>query len=85
MPRKQNCKHLSPRRAGGGILAKRMITAVARTAVRLLAEKIADDLMTGMSGKAHRLVLEMPGGKDGGGWGKGPLTDRIEGLLLGER
>jgi hypothetical protein len=58
---------------------------VSRIAIRALAEKIADDLMTNSIGTAERLVLQMGDGRAGGGWSRGPLTDRIETLLKGER
>lgn len=53
--------------------------------IRPLAEKIAETLMTGLCGKAGRLVLEMPDGTDGGGWGQPQLIDQIETLLRGEQ
>lgn len=43
-----------------------------------LAAKIADDLFTnGCDEKAERLVLELPNGRDGGGWCKQAVADRI--------
>lgn len=41
-----------------------------------IATAIADDIMEGGFGKADRLVLEVAG-RDGGGWGREPLIDRI--------
>jgi hypothetical protein len=46
---------------------------------RELACKIANDLFTNGAGKhAQRLVLEMPGLKDGGGWCESAVADMIE-------
>lgn len=60
-------------------------TALESTAIRALAEKIAADLFTdGNDEVAQRLVLELPGGRNGGGWAAGPAVDRIEKILRGE-
>jgi len=46
---------------------------------RQIAEAIAARLfLTGDHKRASRLVLEMDGGRFAGGWGIGPMTDRIE-------
>ncbi len=58
---------------------------VSRAATRALAEQIAADLMTNPGGTADRLVLTSQDGRDMGGWARGPLEDRIEQLLRGER
>lgn len=44
------------------------------------AQEIADELTehlftNGFGEKAQRLVLELPGGGNGGGWGKRPVRD----------
>jgi hypothetical protein len=41
-----------------------------------IATAIVTDIMEGVFGKADRLVLEVAG-RDGGGWGREPLIDRI--------
>jgi len=47
-----------------------------------LAATIADDLFTNGSGdEAERLVLELTGGRDGGGWCKVAVVGRIERAL----
>lgn len=47
-----------------------------------LAEKIADDLFTNHWGdKAKRLMLILEDGRDGGGWCKQAVIDRIERAL----
>jgi len=49
-----------------------------------LAKRIAEELfVNGFGDKAYRLVLTSRDGRDLGGWGEGPLTDRIAGLLNG--
>jgi hypothetical protein len=49
---------------------------------RQLACKIADHLFTNGSGKhAQRLVLELPGLKDGGGWCESAVVDVIDDAL----
>ena len=46
--------------------------------LRKLAKQIANDLFTNGSGQeADRLVLELPGKRDGGGWCKRAVEDRI--------
>lgn len=50
---------------------------------RKLAEMIAAYLFRNGNGDhAKRLVLELEGGRDGGGWSERAVTDRIEELLL---
>jgi hypothetical protein len=50
--------------------------------VRLVAKEIADDLFHNIQGhEADRLVLEMPGRRDGGGWSKSMLRDRVAKIL----
>ena len=47
-----------------------------------VAAQIAEKLFTnGMGSKAQRLVLELPGGKDGGGWCKKAVIDVIDAAL----
>lgn len=47
-----------------------------------LAEKIAEQLfMNGMGEEANRLVLELPGKRDGGGWCKQAVVDVIMSVL----
>lgn len=47
-----------------------------------LAEMIVDDLFSNACGeKAERLVLELRGGKDGGGWCRSAARGRIEDIL----
>lgn len=42
------------------------------------AKQIADELfVNGIGQEAERLVLELPGGKDGGGWSKSSVIGRI--------
>lgn len=54
-----------------------------RTRIRELAEKIAGDLFTnGFGQEGERLVLELPGKRDGGGWCKRAAIERIEKQLL---
>lgn len=49
----------------------------------VLAERIADRLFTnGIGEKADRLVLELPGKRDGGGWCKEAVRDQIEQMFL---
>lgn len=64
---------------------RQQLGVVPEIAIRLLAEHIAADLMTNPGGAADRLVLTSQDGRDMGGWARGPLTDRIEMLLRGER
>jgi len=48
------------------------------TEMHKLAEKIADQLFSNGAGqKAERLVLELPGKRDGGGWCKQAVVDVI--------
>jgi len=47
-----------------------------------LSERIAKELMTNGAGEeAQRLVLELPDGRDGGGWCKQSVIDTIETIL----
>lgn len=49
---------------------------------RELAEAIAKRLFTnGAEQVAERLVLELPGGRDGGGWCQKAAEDQIEKVL----
>lgn len=51
--------------------------------VSALAEAIARDLFTNGSGeRAQRLVLELPGKRDGGGWCEEAMSNRIAEHLL---
>jgi hypothetical protein len=81
--------HIGPRSPGHLVLPVPASTDqpdVSRAAIRALAEKIAADIMTSPFGAATRLVLELPGSHgDSVGWARGPLADRIEMLLRGER
>jgi len=53
---------------------------------RALARRIATDLFTnGLGQFADRLVLELPGKVDGGGWNFTSAIDRIERALKGQR
>ena len=46
--------------------------------VEEMARAIAADLFTNGDGsRARRLVLELPNGRDGGGWSEAPAADRI--------
>lgn len=55
-------------------------------ALQALAAEIADDLFTNGSGqKSTRLVMELPDGKDGGGWCHQALTSRVAKHLLGSQ
>ena len=48
-----------------------------------VAESIVDDLMTNGNGdKADRLVLELPDGRDGGGWSRSAAIDRVAKILI---
>jgi hypothetical protein len=50
-----------------------------------IANKIADRLFTnGMNQQAQRLVLELPGKRDGGGWCKQAVVDQIVEVLCPE-
>lgn len=52
------------------------------TETRELAQRIADALFTNGAGQeARRLVLELDGGRDGGGWCKKAVADRIAAAL----
>lgn len=52
-------------------------------AARALAEKIVLDIMSDGNGKlADRLVMRH-GGRDGAGWSRQPLVDRVHRLLTG--
>lgn len=63
----------------------RRSTAIEAAVIRALAEKIAADLMSNVNGDiADRLVLELPGKRDGGGLCAGAVVDRIESILRGE-
>jgi hypothetical protein len=47
-----------------------------------VADKIVETLFTNGAGqKADRLVLELPGSKDGGGWCRAAARDRIVKIL----
>ena len=47
-----------------------------------ISERIAEKLFTNGGGeKAQRLVLELPDGKDGGGWCKRAVVDVIDAVL----
>lgn len=49
---------------------------------QIIAERIRDAIMTNGNGdEAERLVLELPGGRDGGGWGREALAKQIEAIL----
>jgi len=51
-----------------------------------LAERIAEGLFhSGLGQDAERLVLVSKSGRDLGGWGRGPLIDRIDGLIEADR
>lgn len=53
-----------------------------RTANRLVAEQIAADLFENGAGQhAKRLVIELPDGRDGGGWCEGAVVDRVAKIL----
>lgn len=53
---------------------------------RKLATKIIDSIMTnGVKEKADRLVLELPDKRNGGGWSRLPLIDRVTEILNGEK
>jgi hypothetical protein len=59
---------------------------VSDAGLRAQIEQFVDELFTnGMGQQAVRLVLIDAQGRDLGGWGKGPLTDRIEGLVAADR
>lgn len=50
--------------------------------LRALAERIARDLFTNGGGeRAQRFVLELPDGRNGGGWIEAAAADRIEDAL----
>ena len=50
---------------------------------RHIATTIADDLfIDGTGRKAERLVIELRGGIEGGGWCHAAVVDRIERVLL---
>jgi hypothetical protein len=47
-----------------------------------VARKIVDELFTNGDGQqAERLMMILPGGRDGGGWGRRPAQDKIERIL----
>lgn len=49
---------------------------------RVRAETIAAHLFTNIAGQvAERLVLELPDGREGGGWGLEPAIRQIEKIL----
>lgn len=51
--------------------------------IRQMAECIADDIMlNGNNEKAERIVLLLPGDRDGGGWSRDALVARIAKMLL---
>lgn len=51
---------------------------------RKLATRIVDQIMTnGTKQKAQRLVLELPDKRNGGGWSRMPLIDRITEIFDG--
>ena len=51
--------------------------------IREIAEAIADSLMTnGNEERAERLVLELPDGRDGGGWCRSSVVSTAENELL---
>lgn len=50
-----------------------------------IALLIARDLFRNGQGQvAIRLVLELKGGRDGGGWCRGAVVDRVEAILMRE-
>jgi hypothetical protein len=52
--------------------------ALEHDTLQRLAERIAARIFTNGAGDvAERLVLELKGGKDGGGWGRKPVVDLI--------
>lgn len=55
-----------------------------KTTPEALAAKIVERLFTNDAGEqAERLVLELPGGKNGGGWARDPAADQVY-LILTE-
>lgn len=55
------------------------------TRTQRIATAICDRLFTNGAGeKADRLVLELPGKRDGGGWSRGPAWDQIVTILVAE-
>jgi hypothetical protein len=47
-----------------------------------VAQQIVDDLFrNGVGEQAVRLMLVLPDGRDGGGWGRRPAQDQIERIL----
>jgi hypothetical protein len=72
----------NPKIAREVVSLKGALRIVMLTIERQIAVEIVDFLFVNGAGqKADRLVLELPGKKDGGGWSKGPAIDRIEELL----
>jgi hypothetical protein len=56
------------------------------TSNRKLALRIAERLFTnGYREVAERLIIELPGKRDGGGWGFYPAVDQIEDILNGQK
>ena len=53
-----------------------------KTQARKLAERITRKLfVSGQGERAERLVLELPGKRNGGGWCQGAVRDQIEKIL----